>query len=1339
MSDEVNDAKPGLPEETKAKIKETWAKKKVDRLQREKRIKTDKEALKMNVILAKREKNHGIPVPGKAIKVPNAIESVSDVDKLQTAAVAKLMSQIAAAREDPAAFAEFVIRDPLGQPIILKEFQKDWLRNMASSEHLVIEASRGHGKTSLVIAFCLWAIGRDQNIRIKLFCQNDKRARERLAEIKSNIERNQTYHLVFPNVKPSTTGEWSGTRIIVERALDLKDATFEALGIETSATGGRCNLIVCDDVCTTPDTDVLTPDGFRKTGDIKIGDLVIGGDGKPHKVVATNSRNYSGLIYQPITGNTAGRGHCPVNFWGTAEHPIETTEGFKRLDCLVKNDVLTSDHLADNGSVAKLLQSFPFMDVYTPVAGHGGRWDYIQPPRLTSKAHLPEFWRLVGYYLSEGYAGKDGNISYTLSKVWDKALIEDVKHCVKTVFNRGVTTISRGPNCVQIVYSDRTMSRFLKLFGGYSYNKTIPSWVLNAPNNLLRETIYGIFRGDGSTPLGRTTRLKSTSHAMLLKVGIVLRRLGLPFSIGNGDKAGIKRAFEGKDSTCLQSWTLTTPGIPFGLLGSNIEVKEKKREVSWAKAYLVNDQRAYSRISEIRSKFYEGLVINFEVEDVHTYSHGMFTSHNCDLRSSIRYPSLRDQIIQKFTGEMLPILDPGGKIIYIATPWSNADLTAVLKANSEFKSLCYAIGNESDPFAPLWPERWPRDKLMKLRLQMGPVEFDRAYRCVAFSGDTIPCKPEWIKFYDAVTLGDPQKLICVQAYDLAIAQSADADYFAGVTVLYDQERNLAFVADAFHDRLSFSTQAQRIIDNYTRWNADRVVIERVGLGGGLENYLRENSPIPLPIVPYKPKGKKEQRFNESSPWLEGGRVLFHPGLDPKKNVLLNERGDLISEMLEFPIGKHDDMCLGAGTLIRSIHGYVPIEDIKVGDKVLTTKGRFKTVTSLIQREAATKALRVTGHEMLKITGNHPLDTHFRRYTADKNSCLVGTREFKALNDMQNPTDYAVTAPVNHVEMLQPIDLINYKSSSYKEEGDYLIPYITNFMGTFKNPKGKPIKRFIKVDKDLAWLFGLWIAEGSVGEHNVTLASHKKEIDIRETAKEIINNHELGKPCLFTSKNREGCLLSFGNVVWCNWLHEVAGTTKSKKIPVDWLSWPKELQLEFLIGYFVGDGYINPDGGLQSCSSSQQIAYGVREMLLRLDIPCVMRKDARVAETAGENPQWIINVSREFSAKITKEIQKRFPSKLFREPAERTDASKHNGRKIEDVYAYKIRKVEDGQTETVYNFSVEDDESYTANGLGVHNCDAFVSALWALEEFRLYDAEDGWTDGGGMRARMSVIG
>jgi len=457
----------------------------------------------------------------------HAIRHTRDRSQLEAIAVAKLVEQIREAQKDPVAFVEFAMRTPRGDRLALAPFHKEWLRAMHSKSRVIIEAPRGHGKTSCVIGYALFALGANSNLRIKFVCQNDARAKERLFEFRTNLESNPALKMVFPNLKQADVGDWTKTKLYVEREARTRDPSFEAIGILSSVTGSRPDLVICDDIA--------------------------------------------------------------------------------------------------------------------------------------------------------------------------------------------------------------------------------------------------------------------------------------------------------------------------------------------------------------------------------------------DLRNAILYPALREDVKQKFFGELEPAMEVDGRIIAICTPYHAADINAVLKANSEWTYVRHVVGDASDPFKPLWPEHWSRDKLEGMRRRVGSVEFARAYQCVALSGDVVPCRPEWIKYYDKELLGDPNALICVQGYDLAISQATSADYFACVTLLYSTEKNLVFVADAFKGRLSFADQGMTVINNAQRWRPDKISIESVGLGGALENFLRERAPVPLPLFPYRPRGDKQRRFLETTPLFEDGRVFFHPNLDPQRNVLIADRGDLISELLEFPLSKHDDM------------------------------------------------------------------------------------------------------------------------------------------------------------------------------------------------------------------------------------------------------------------------------------------------------------------------------------------------------------------------------------------------------------------------------------------------
>jgi phage terminase large subunit-like protein len=852
-------------------------------------------------------------------KLPHINHSI-----LEAQAYAKLIQRITEAREDPCAFIEFVMRDPRGQPIKLAPFQREWVKMMWEEPRIFIEAPRGHGKSTNTIAFLLYMMGKNPNVRIKLLGQNDQRARERLYEIRINLESNAALRLVFPNLKPGNTGDWTKSRLFIDRATKMKDPTLEAVGITSSIVGSRVDVIVADDVCVTPATMILTPDGFREANGIHTGDFVVGGDGRPHRVTARKIRHYEGKLYRPRIGNSGHRGGLPFHFWGTANHPVLTTTGWRRLDALVPGDALPSTHVSDGGSLQMLRRDFPKTDVYYPQTGHGGVWRRQRSPTLLAVCHTPAFWRLVGYYVAEGYAHSGGHITYTLNRSGsDDHTIRDIKQCVHQVFARGVTVVPRGKKAVQLTHSSREMVRFLRTFGGHAHRKQIPEWVMRAaPRGLLREMVTAIFRGDGTTPLGRETILKSASHKLLLQVGVILRRLGCVFSIRKAAKPRIIK-ISGYTGYGRRNWTLRTPGLPFGLLGCTKKIQPLKRATPWSRCQWTTGAESHCKIAGVVTKNYCGPVINFQVAGVHTYSHGLFTSHNCDLRNSIMYPSLREMIKAKFLGELMPTLEPDGKVITIGTPWSVADIYNLLRTTPGWKHVKYAIGTPEDPFAPLWPARWPREALIKKRAELGSLEFDRAYRCQSISGEAVPCHPDWIRYYTRELIGDPNKLVCIQGYDLAISQAASADYFACTTILYDPSRNLTFVADAWRARLSFAEQASAVIAEAVRWRPDVILIERVGLGGALENFLKEKATVPLPLQAYIPRGDKRRRFMEITPMLEDERMYFHPNLDRQRNVLIADRGDLIGELLEFPLGAHDDLLDSLVVAVAGLRDFRP--------------------------------------------------------------------------------------------------------------------------------------------------------------------------------------------------------------------------------------------------------------------------------------------------------------------------------------------------------------------------------------------------------------------------------
>jgi hypothetical protein len=126
---------------------------------------------------------------------------------------------------------------------------REWLYICEHEQNAAIFGPRSHGKTSLLsIAYVIWRIGRNPDIRVKIACQADGNAMKIVGEIAEHIERNERIQKVFPNLQPDMARGWSKSVLFVVRKKIMKDPTVEATGVLSSITGGRFDLLLADDL-----------------------------------------------------------------------------------------------------------------------------------------------------------------------------------------------------------------------------------------------------------------------------------------------------------------------------------------------------------------------------------------------------------------------------------------------------------------------------------------------------------------------------------------------------------------------------------------------------------------------------------------------------------------------------------------------------------------------------------------------------------------------------------------------------------------------------------------------------------------------------------------------------------------------------------------------------------------------------------------------------------------------------------------------------------------------------------------------------------------------------------
>jgi phage terminase large subunit-like protein len=159
------------------------------------------------------------------------------------------LARIKRARNEFGAFMEYCFFDPdSGEPFRQQWFHDEWSAAMSVNNRLIIVAPRDHGKTTQIVGRVIWELGRNPNLRIKIVCASDGRAKERLFEVVQHLIYNKAIKRVFPGLEPADQGEWSKHKVVVKRTALHRDASVEAIGITSTATGGRADLLIADDV-----------------------------------------------------------------------------------------------------------------------------------------------------------------------------------------------------------------------------------------------------------------------------------------------------------------------------------------------------------------------------------------------------------------------------------------------------------------------------------------------------------------------------------------------------------------------------------------------------------------------------------------------------------------------------------------------------------------------------------------------------------------------------------------------------------------------------------------------------------------------------------------------------------------------------------------------------------------------------------------------------------------------------------------------------------------------------------------------------------------------------------
>lgn len=384
------------------------------------------------------------------------------------------------------------------------------------------------------------------------------------------------------------------------------------------------------------------------------------------------------------------------------------------------------------------------------------------------------------------------------------------------------------------------------------------------------------------------------------------------------------------------------------------------------------------------------------------------------------------------------------------------------------------------------------------------------------------------------------------------------------------------------------------------------------------------------------------------------------------------------------IPNHDLLCGGfpcfvAGTKVLTYNGYKNIEEVDLTDTLMTHTGKFQKILNLQHKNYNGTLYNITAkyHPSFKCTDEHPF--YIREKTRTWNNKL---RKYEYI--FKNP------------EWKKAHELDNNHYFGMKINENSIIPDF-NFDKNINQYKTDIIK--IKLDNpDMWFMMGYFIGDGWIEETNkldgrcmnkIRFAINTKhEKDILHKINNILQLTD--KKCPSGNNcNKYGC----SDFVWFNIFKQFGKYAHGKLIP-EWVQdAPTEYIQEFINGYHKADGCITKNDCYEFTTVSYNLAFGLQRLYLKLGHLFSIRTDIRPKTTVIEG--------RTVNQRDTYHIRG-----YTRETVRKQSSFIENGYVW---YApFKIEKA-NVENEPVYNFEVENDNSYIIENIISHNCQPFSIA------------------------------
>lgn len=234
------------------------------------------------------------------------------------------------------------------------------------------------------------------------------------------------------------------------------------------------------------------------------------------------------------------------------------------------------------------------------------------------------------------------------------------------------------------------------------------------------------------------------------------------------------------------------------------------------------------------------------------------------------------------------------ELIVVGNRWAFSDLVShILDSGANWVTLKRAVMEGGEP---IWPEWYPPEAIDEILEDQGAHIFSCQYMNDPVHESPSSFNPTWFRFFTKL----PSALQCVTAIDPAISQQKHGDFSAIITIGADPDRSL-FVVDARRGRWGIDELIDHIFEVYRIWRPLAVGLETAIFQKALlwpirEAMRREDTYIPMRELRPSSKISKEARIKALHEYFASGTIW-----------LQESQRELLVELRQFPLGKHDDL------------------------------------------------------------------------------------------------------------------------------------------------------------------------------------------------------------------------------------------------------------------------------------------------------------------------------------------------------------------------------------------------------------------------------------------------